>query len=331
MLVPQRYSERLGLIEPEQLEAVAARLDLGAILDAYPAPGGPFAQNLVLETTRGRFALRGNPRGLVQLLKERRVAAFLHGRSSLPVPWPYRVCDETETFGWPYAIVPWLPGEPGAELWSAAGESERVALARASGDGLTRLHEATAESFGPYDAQLDEFIEVDEFADWFGYRLDHWRRACRSVNALSTQAERYIDDELERSEDALREPFNPVLVHHDFTVDNLSFERTGDGFEAAGVFDLFEAFLGDGEEDLVRMLRWLDTDDERAAFVGAYAASIPLGPRAGERLAVYALADFLVAWEHDIKVGSADDEASFVESARPVVERARALGEAFEG
>jgi hygromycin-B 7''-O-kinase len=321
-LVPQRFSERLGLIEPDQLQAAADRFGLGTVTDAEPAIGGLFGQNVFLTTSDGEFVLRGHPHGHVQLTKERRVARFIHDGSSLPAPWPYDVCDDAELFGWTYAIMPRLSGTNGGELWAMADDDGRIALAHAMGDALARLHEATSEFFGPYDAQLDDFIELDDFGDWALHRLEHWRAACRSVNALSTEAELYIDELVESCADALDEPFTPVLVHHDFKLNNVNFE---DG-EPSGVFDLFEAYLADGEEDIVRMLRTLD-DDQRAAYVDAYTAHSPLRPGASERLAIYALADWLVIWEYGKRHGIwFEDDATFVSRARPIVTAARAVG-----
>lgn len=327
MLVPQKYSERLGVIEPDQLIEVADRHGLGEVLDAYPPPGGLFGQNIVLETSEGSFVLRGNPYGHAQLTKERRVATFIDEYSSLPAPWPYEVSEEIEPFGWTYAVMPCLPGTPGAELWPSLDPEGRVALARATGEALAWLHEAEAFFVGPYDGQLDDFVEMDDFGDWFLHRLEYWRNLCRAVNALSTEAERYIDQVIDECADALDEPFTPVLVHHDFTVDNLNFDQDDVGFEASGVFDLAEAYLGDGEEDLVRMLWIADTDDQRSAFVDAYTEHWPLRSGASDRLALYALADHLPIWEFARRVGAVDDEeAPFVETVRPVVERARQIG-----
>jgi aminoglycoside phosphotransferase (APT) family kinase protein len=326
VLTPQKYSERLGVIEPEQLQEVAERFELGEVLDAYSPTGGLFGQNLILETRGGRFVLRGNPHGHVQLMKERHVAEFIHHSSSLAAPWPYKVCDDASLFGWTYAVMPCLPGTSGTELWQSADEAGRVALSRATGDALAALHEAESDFCGPYDAQADGFIAVDDFADWCLHRLDHWRNACRSVNALSTEAERYIDDVLEQCADGLDESFTPVLVHHDFKFGNLNFEAGG-GFRPTGVFDLFEAYVGDGEEDLVRMLWLVQTDQQRHAFLDAYASRRPLRPGASQRLAIYALADWLVIWEYGRRVGTFFEEsASFVETARPVVDRAGAVG-----
>jgi len=324
LLEPRKYSERLGVIDPGQLFEVAEMFELGEVVSAEPMAGGLFGQNLALETTEGSFVLRGNPHGHVQLTKERRVAQLIDENSSLPAPWPYEVSDDTEIFGWTFAIMPRLPGEMGEALREAAEDRERVALARATGEALAELHDVAADHPGPYDAQLDDFIEVDEFADWALHRFEHWRNACRAVDGLSTEAELWLDQLIEECSPALHEPFDPVLVHHDFKYGNLNFESTSDGFESTGVFDLFEAYFGDGEEDLVRML-WLVGADERRAFVDAYTSYYPLRPGAGDRLALYAVCDWLVIWEYHRRHGILAEDTLFMERVGPIVANARAV------
>jgi hygromycin-B 7''-O-kinase len=321
-LEPRKYSERLGVIDPDQLFAVAERFDLGEVTGAEPATRGLFGQNVFLTTSKGRFVLRGHPHGHVQLTKERRVADFIDERSSLPAPWPYVVCDDTELFGWSYAVMPMLEGITGSILWDATDERGKIRLAAAAGEALARLHEADSDFFGPYDAQLDDFIELDDFADWALHRLDHWRAACRAVNALPTEAELFIDELIESCAPALREPFTPVLVHHDFKLGNLNFT---DELVPSGVFDLFEAYIADGEEDIVRMLWSVDSDEQRRAFVDAYAAHYPLRPGAAERLVLYAVSDWMVIWEYGKRVGSWFEDTTFMQTIQPIVRNARAV------
>ncbi len=322
-LEPRKYSERLGVIDPGQLFEVAERFDLGEITEAEPATTGLFGQNIFLTTSKGRFVFRGHPHGHVQLTKERRVADFIDSHSSLPVPWPYVVCDDTELFGWTYAVMPMLPGTTGTHLWNEADENGRVAFAAAVGEALARLHEAEGDFFGPYDAQVDDFIELDEFPDWALHRLEHWRGMARAVNSLPTEAEIYIDELIESCAPALAEPFTPVLVHHDFNPGNLNFEAD---LEPSGVFDLFEAYLADGEEDLVRMLWNLRTDEQRRAFMDAYTAHHPLRPGAAERLALYALSDWLVIWEYGHRMATWFEDTTFMERIQPIVANARLAG-----
>jgi aminoglycoside phosphotransferase (APT) family kinase protein len=322
-LVPQKYSERLGVIDPDQLFEVAEQFDLGDVLEAEAASTGLFGQNLFLTTSEGRFVLRGNPHGPQQLTKERVVAQIIDERSSLPAPWPYDICEDTSTFGWPYAIMPWLEGETGAVLFETQDEEGKIDLAAAHGEALARLHEATNPFFGPYDGQLDNFVQMDDFGDWTLHRLEHWRNLCRAVNALPTEAERYIDELIERHSPALKEPFTPVLVHHDFTLGNVNFHA--DDFEPAGVFDLMEAYFGDPEEDIVRML-WQFDREQREAFVDEYHEGEGFRPGAKDRLALYAICDWLVIWEYGSRIAGWFEDASFIERAVKIVRNAQAIG-----
>ncbi|OIV39293.1 hypothetical protein BIV57_00105 [Mangrovactinospora gilvigrisea] len=319
-----KYSERLGVIEPAQLQAVAERFDLGRVTDACPLAGGLFGQNLMLETTRGRFVLRGRPHGPAQLAKERRVASLIHERSSLPAPWPYRVSEDTAVFGWSYAVMPMLPGRSGQDLWSAAGEKQRVGLAGSCGRALAMLHEAGWATPGAYDDTIDDFVPVKDPEAWWLARLEAVRGQCRAVGALTVEDERFIDGVLEQNRAALREPFRPVLVHHDFKPGNLNFTKNGDSWEPSGVFDLFEAYIADPDEDLVRMLRIVETEEERRAFLSEYVGARG-GLRAGaaERLELYALADWLVIWEYGRRNRVWFEGVAFIDSVRPHLAAAR--------
>ncbi|MEX2393721.1 MAG: phosphotransferase, partial [Actinomycetota bacterium] len=110
-------------------------------------------------------------------------------------------------------------------------------------------------------------------------------------------------------------------VHHDFKQGNLNFDE--DNYEPLGVFDLFEAYFADGEEDLVRMLWSVQHDEERRAFVEAYTDESPLRDGASDRLELYALADWLVIWEYGQRNGLWFGDASFVETVKPILANAR--------
>lgn len=330
-LASRKYSERLGVIHPDQLQAVADEFGLGRVIAAEPAPAGLFGQIVLISTTVGEYAMRGNPHGHAHLTKERLVARLVHEQSSLAAPWPYYVSENTDLFGWTYAVMPRLPGTTGSELWKTSDAEQRGALAAACGEALARLHETTSPFFGPYDAQLDAFAELANFPDWVLQRLEHSRTGCRSANALSLEAERFIDSLIDECAGALAEPFAPVLVHHDFQPGNLTLQRARSGFAVTGVFDLFESYFADGEEDLVRMLWQVQTDKQRHQFVDAYTAHRPLRPGAAQRLALYALADWLIIWEYGKRNGVwFDDDVTFTDTAQPIITAARAIGSPSE-
>lgn len=332
----RHYSDRLGVLTGEQLRAAAERFGLGTVLGAESASGGLFGQNVVLETTSGMFVLRGHPHGHQQLVKERLVAQLVHERSSLQAPWPYEVCDDPALFGWTYAIMPFLPGTCGTELWEGLDEPGRIRLAVALGEAAARLHEVRGTSPGPYLWEEVTFVPRPDFAAWVLERLDWWRSGCRDAGGLTADDERFIDDVIERHAEALGVPFGPVLVHHDFKLGNTSYLQRDEGFEASGVFDLMEAYFGDGEEDLVRTFwsynrsargRSVPMNDEQLdAFVRAYASSRPMRPGAGDRLAIYALSDWLVIFGYGRRNAVWYDNVTFMQTAEPIVARAQAAG-----
>ena len=315
------YSTRLGRIDSAQLQQACDLFDVGTLEAAEPASAGVWGQNILLTTSRGAFVLRGNPIVPHQLRKERVVAEAINDRCSLPVAWPYLVSENTEPFGWSFAIMPMLPGTTGSQLWESAEGPGRVALAEAHGEALACLHEAEFASPGPYDPEQDTFTTVDHYATWTLERVGSLRSRCRAIDALTPESERYIDGLIDSCADALTEPV-PVLVHHDFSLGNTAYEPHGDRYRARGVFDLGEAHIGDGEEDLVRFL-FRRKRAEREVFMAAYTVRHPLRPDAGDRLALYTLADLLFMWEVSTRVTGWFGDSSFVDVVTPAIDAVR--------
>ena len=303
------------------MQRACRRFDLGSVERAEPATAGLWGQTILLTTTTGEFVLRGNPTVEHQLRKERAVAAAIHDRTSLAVPWPYLVDDDTDLFGWSYAVMPLLPGSSGAALWDSADDEGRLALAAAHGHALARLHEATFAAPGPYDPERDRFVPCDDYRSWTMERIGLLRSLCRSADALSIEDERFIDGLLESSAAALDDPFVPVLVHHDFSLANTTYAHSDNGYDPVGVFDLGEAHIGDGNEDLIRFL-FRRRGEQRQAFVQAYRRTAR-APTGGDRLAIYALADVLFLWNVSARVTNWFGDATFVDVASPVITNAR--------
>jgi aminoglycoside phosphotransferase (APT) family kinase protein len=319
---PRKYSEQLGVITDEQLQQACDVFDLGTVKAAEPASAGLWGQNILLTTTTGAFVLRGNPQTPQQFAKERVVAAAINERSSLPVPWPYHLNMDADILGWAYAVMPLLPGTMGSTLWERADDQGKIVMAQAHGAALARLHEAAFEAPGPYDPDRGAFVAVTDYREWTVNRIESLRGQCRTIDALSTEDDRYIDTIIRECVEALSEPLVPVLVHHDFSLANTNYEVSHMRYRATGVFDLGEAHVGDGEEDLVRFI-FRRKREQRAAFVNAYAGRRPFRAGAGERLALYALADFLFMWQVSRSVTNWFGEASFIDTATRIIENAR--------
>ena len=325
---PERrvYSEALGAIDGEQLQRACDLFDLGVVTKAEPASAGLWGQNVLLSTTTGELVLRGRPQPPWQLEKEQLVATEISRQSTLPVPSPYLVSDDLDVFGWPFALMPRLAGTMGAQIWEAADDASKLELAAAHGRALAQLHEATFDMPGPYDPTTNAFVPVEDFQRWTLERIDALRARCRDIDALSAEAERFIDEVVASCSAALTEHLAPVLVHHDFSLANTNYESAGSGYGATGLFDLGEAHIGDGEEDLVRFL-FRRKRQERAAFISSYTNERPLRAGAGDRLSLYAIADLLFMWEVSHRVTSWFGDATFVETVSPFLGILRSAAE----
>src|SRR5262245_32023812 len=111
----RRFSERLGAISAEQLQAALDRFELGRLIDAQPVPSGLFGQNIFVRSTEGDWVLRGAPHYDGQFEKERFFSRLVHERTEADAPWPFLIERSEELFGWHYAIMPRLPGvDPGS-------------------------------------------------------------------------------------------------------------------------------------------------------------------------------------------------------------------------
>ncbi len=331
----REYSKLLGVLTPDQLQSALDRFDLGTLLDAQPAPGGLFGQNVLLTASSGGWVLRGCPYPR-QLEKERYFSQVICECSSAHAPWPYHIEESTDLFGWSYAMMPLLPGlhlsDP--EMQRSLSKGDRVELARAMGAYLGRMHEATWDTPGVYDYDRCEIAPLSApFVDWFPSETRRWLAMCRDASSETTDADvEWIEGVIDRGRDALAVPFTPALVHTDYKEGNVVAERADAGWKVGGIFDSAEAYAGDGEYDLARSACTYGMEGRAllAAFVGGYAAKRP--PRRGfeERFALYLLHDRLIIWEYGqrnnvwFQAGT-----SFNEWAQPFVDLAKVASDMF--
>jgi hygromycin-B 7''-O-kinase len=293
----RHYSERLGRLTGEQLQAALDRFDLGRLLAAEPAAAGLFGQNILLTSTKGEWVLRGAPHFDCQLAKERFFAHFIHRRTDVPAPWPYQIETSPELFGWSFAIMPRLP-----TIVVPDEPKPQAELARAMGDALARLHEPAFEAAGAYDLTLDGIRpRGSSHADHVRAQARTWLELCQSHSEATPETD--VDWALEFVEQrrgALEEPFVPRYVHHDYKMNNVAALSDADGLRISGVFDLMEGYVGHPEEDLVRQLGQHATSrpESMRPFIEAYAHHRPFQPGARARLQVYWLFDFVVVWEY---------------------------------
>ena len=300
----RRYSERLGVLDDRQFQAALVRLSLGDFVRADPVSGGLFGQNVFLTSTTGAWVLRGVPHYDWQFPAERLSCELLHTRTRTPVPWPYLVDQRDDIFGWSYAIMPRMPGLQLSDPGVAGGltRKDRLGMAQAMAENLALMQELTWPFVGGFDLASGTIAPCPvSWVEWVVTDVHRWLDLARKHSDRTTDADiHWVDELLHTARPALAEPFQPRFVMHDYKELNATFERAGDGWRVSGIFDLMEAFFGDGEIDLSRQtVQYMHEDPELAqAFVRRYLELRPVRPGFGERFLVYLLWDRLVIWEY---------------------------------
>ena len=323
------YSPRLGAISPGQFQAALDRFDLGQFIRAEPIVAGNFGQNVYLMSTAGAHVLRGAPFDPQQFLTEQFYTDQLHARTGAPVPWPYRLDPSTEIFGWPYVIMPRMPGiHPyDEEDRRRLSPPDRSRIAWAMGETLAEMQRLTWPYAGRYDAAARVVRPFAvPFPEWIIARI----RACvdeaASLSDATTEADRrWVEELIARHRWALEVPFEPCFVMQDYKEDNAVAERVGGTWRVGGVFDYADAYFGDGEVDLARPVAMYFEDDPSLelarAFVQAYAARGRLRRGYAERYEVYALLDRVLCWQFGHRHGVWwSPELSLEAWARPYVD-----------
>lgn len=291
------YAARLGPLAPDQLQAALDRFGLGRLIATTPITAGNFGQNLRLETSSGEYILRGNPYFDWQFPKEQATARILHERTDVPVPWPYRYEPSPELFGWPFVIMPRLPGR---DLWDAP-ESDQMMLAKPMGAMLVKFQQATFAKAMEFDLAAGGFVPLPggERAWLSGRILHNLQLSMAASDSTSESDAAWVRSLIAAAERSATAWAPSCLVHGDFTINNVVAANTPSGWNITGVFDFMTARIGSFEADLCRQFALLHerTMDAGTTFLEAYFALCP--PRAGyrERVPLLLLDERLTLWE----------------------------------
>jgi aminoglycoside phosphotransferase (APT) family kinase protein len=267
------YSERLGAISDAQFAAAAARLGLGAFVTAKPIRHGLFGQNVFLTTSAGEFVLRGAPhwyRGQrddrYQFAKEAFFIRLVHERTGAPAPWPCHYDPMPDIFGWPYLVMPRMPGDCFNErtIRKARPPQARREVAASIGATLAKLQRLTAPAAGDYDPDAGALAFHSD-----GYRGHLIRSITEVTNGAEAAGVMTAADMEWRRElvvGARDLPARPVtFVHGDYKLDNMTVVERDGAWRVGGLFDFHTARFGDSARDIVRSAcAYLDTEPELA-------------------------------------------------------------------
>jgi hygromycin-B 7''-O-kinase len=306
------YSERLGAISDAQFEAVAERFGLGRFVSATPIASGLFGQNVFVATTGGEFVLRGAPhwvkgRGETewrredrwQFTKERFFARHLHERTKTPVPWPMLHDEASDIFGWPYLVMPRMPGLCTDEraILKILTPDDRREVAAALAENLLEMQKLTWDFAGDFDRTS---IALEPFQGGAMQRVvdETLEMAAATAGTLTDDDRAWIAHAATRAL-ATSDPAVNAYVHVDYKLNNLTLSKDRGRWRVSGLFDLHEGQFSDGARDIVReACIYLDTEPASAQiFVETYAAGAGRGEFSPDRMALYVINDRLKFWE----------------------------------
>jgi hygromycin-B 7''-O-kinase len=313
MTTSRIYSDRLGGISDEQFALAVSRLGLGEFVSATPTSAGLFGQNVFIATTAGEFVLRGaphwvrgpddetwRPQDRWQFTKEAFFARLLHEQTGAPSPWPYLQDHASDIFGWPYAIMPRMPGAcfDDRTIREALSPDDQRQVAVAAGAMLAQMQ--TLTSAFPGDIDVDTIALTPDPDSYVERVIEQTRRLAATARAdgvLIDSDMAWIEDVCGRARSLRRRP--SVFVHGDYKLNNMTVIQAAGRWRVSGVFDLHTARFGDGAYDLARQTcGYLDSEIALAwAFVDAYRSGggddVDLAPR----MPLYFVSERLTIWQ----------------------------------
>lgn len=298
----RNYGARLGFLEDSQFQKALGRFGLGKLLGTQPIGFGLFGQNIFVSSTTGEYVLRGCPHYDWQFPTEAFFVDLIHRQSKVPVPYPYLYEGNPEVFGWPYVLMPRMPGLQLADpaITKQLSPQDRLEIAAALGRNLAELQRVGWPYSGKYNAASEQVEAFPSFAQLITQTIQQGFQNAQSLNAnTGPKDRRWLEQTLTKAEKALEVPFSPTVVMEDYKEGNTVVEKNQNTWQVSGLFDFMTCYFGDGEVDLSRQTgAYLRENPALAdAFNYSYLSAKP--PREGfeERFAVYMLLDSLIIWD----------------------------------
>src|SRR6185295_14433221 len=208
-------------------------------------------------------------------------ALQLHEHTKAPVPWPMLHDQMSDILGWPYLVMPKMPGQCFNErnIMSLLSPEDRHGVARALGAMLIEMQKLTSPFAGNFNVDT---VELTPFPGGnTGHVIAETRDAVATASdngVLTAHDLEWIDTAVGSARVARERP--NTYVHCDYKLNNLAVSKVGGDWRVTGLFDLHEARFGDGALDLVRQTcSYRDTEPALArVFVEAYFERVARDP-----------------------------------------------------
>ncbi|KVT41352.1 phosphotransferase [Burkholderia ubonensis] len=235
---------------PQQLDVARLTRYLEQHIPGFEGPveaekfaGGQSNPTFLLNAKSGRYVLRRQPPG--ELLKsahavdrEFRILAALSG-TAVPVARPYHLCEDRDVIGSLFYVMSY---EDGRIFWNPAlpdlPKPDRATCYDAVLRTMVALHEVDVDAAGLSD--------YGRPGNYFERQIGVWTKQYRAAETERLDAMETLIDWLPKACPA--DTGRPALVHGDFRIDNLMFER--DSYRVKAVLDWELSTLGNPLADL---------------------------------------------------------------------------------
>jgi aminoglycoside phosphotransferase (APT) family kinase protein len=270
---------------------------LGSLIKVEKVPCGVVGQNVFLTSTKGEYVFRGRPFYDEQFDVEKFAVDNLREKTSMSTAYPYIIDNDTDIFGFKYAVMPRLSGiliANGSTIILDLSKDDRLKIARAMAKALAEMHTLKYEPENQFPFPL-EYRSSEAYADWIIGRITDGIEEL--IDATSDDV-KFVNDIVEKNKDALLVPFEPCFLMGDFKEDNVLFSNDNDEWKVCAVFDFAMSNFGDCERDLSRIYAvYIDEDKDLAKeFINTYVKLNPPRERFFERLKIYSLEERKGIW-----------------------------------
>jgi len=292
----------LGSIAAEQIQSMLDRFQLGELVSSERTVEGVMKQTMFITATSGEFVLKGNPIYEGQWREEQFFVDHLHKKTGAPVPFPYRIDERSDIFGWSYALMPRLAGvhfnDP--SIQTELSDTEQMTIASRLAETLGQLHQWKEERFGEYDP-CHRCIRPfpGTYEAWLYRTVRFWLDDATKYSVIRPEDRRWVDHVLEDSERSFRSLREPSFVMGDFKPENVLMERRGSKWRVSGVIDFTTSYFGDRMADLSKIvLHYLDSGQEEQAkrFISEYVRLTNADEADAQRLKVHLLHQRVLDW-----------------------------------
>lgn len=295
-------SKKIDSVTKEQLQKMLDRYNLGELISFKQTEKGVMKQTIFVSSTSGDYVLKGNPIYEGQFVEEKFFIDHLKARTDIPVPVPYVLDEMKDIFGWPYAIMPRLPGvhfnDP--KLEAAMTFNDRIRIARVLARALAEMHAWKSDIFGEFDPIHNTLRPFQgSYQNWLFNEIRFWLEDAKKYSGISQADKDWVEGLLESSRNSFEELQSAAFVMGDFKPENILLQPVEQDWNLYGIIDFTNSYFGDPIADLAKItVLYLDKGEEEFVrhLLSEYAKLTNANVALKERLIIHILYRKVLDW-----------------------------------